>query len=283
VKRNTLIGAVLGLLIGLGIAALFERLDRRIKDPKDLEEIYGLPLLGVIPESDPLSDALPWDALSAGETEAFRMIRAQLRYFNVDRDLRTVLVISAAQGDGKTTVSRRLAEAGAAMGAFTLLLEVDMRAPTLDSQLGIGPGSGLSDVLSGNSHLSEAVERIDAGPAVGGLIHQMDVLRSGSMLAPNPAELIESHTMQSVIAQVAAAYQFIVIDTPPLTAVSDAFPLLSKVDGVIIVGRMGRRRDVAQRLNETLKKADAPTLGVVANGFRGRGGGQYTYGYGGDA
>ncbi len=136
VARNTIFGAVLGLLLGLGIAFLLERLDRRIREPKDLETIYGLPLLGVIPESDALSraarpDGGARDVLPPGEAEAFRMIRAHLRYFNVDRDLRTLLVISAAQGDGKTTVARHLAEAAAAMGGRTLLVEADLRAPTL--------------------------------------------------------------------------------------------------------------------------------------------------------
>ena len=128
------------------------------------------------------------------------MIRAHLRYFNVDRELRTLMVASAAPGDGKTTVARHLA---------------------------------------------------------------------GASLPPNPGELIESHAMESLFGQAKPRYDLIVVDTPPLTAVSDAFPLLGKVDGVIIVGRVGRnRRDVAQRLHETLTGAGAPLLGVVANGFK---------------
>jgi succinoglycan biosynthesis transport protein ExoP len=280
VARNTIVGAVLGLLIGFAIALLLERLDRRIKEPTDLESIYGLPLLGVIPESDPLSNESSWDDLSAGEAEAFRMVRAQLRYFNVDRDLRTLLVISPSKGDGKTTVSRRLAEAASAMGAATLLVEGDLRAPTLSAQFSIPSGAGLADVLTGAARLEEVVHTLNVGPSTGGIVHRMDVLAAGSMLAPNPAELMESLAMRSLLEQVRATYEFVVIDTAPLTAVSDAFPLLGKADGIVIVGHMRNPADRARSLHETLKKAGGVALGVVANGYKGRGSNSpYAYGY----
>ena len=108
----------------------------------------------------------------------------------------------------------------------------------------------------------------------------LDVLVAGAALPPNPGELIESHAMESLLERAKSTYDLVVIDTPPLTAVSDAFPLLGKVDGVIIVGRVGRnRRDVAERLHETLTGAGAPLLGVVANGFKSGRLGSYGYGY----
>ncbi len=147
VTRNTALGAVLGLLLGLGVAFLLERLDRRIREPKDLEGIYGLPLLGVVPESAALSRATRRGAdaqgiLPPGEAEAFHLIRAHLRYFNVDRDLRTLLVASAAPGDGKTTVARHLAAAAGTMGSRVLLIECDLRRPTVAQQLDAAPGPG---------------------------------------------------------------------------------------------------------------------------------------------
>ena len=95
------------------------------------------------------------------------------------------------------------------------------------------------------------------------------MLVAGAALPPNPGELIESHAMEALLERAKSTYDLVVIDTPPLTAVSDAFPLLRKVDGVIIVGRVGRnRRDVAERLHETLTSAGAPLLGVIANGSK---------------
>jgi len=280
--------AEVGLLLGFGVAFLLERLDRRIREPKDLEAIYGLPLLGVVPESDALSRSGRGkkgvrEVLPAGEAEAFHLIRAHLRYFNVDRELRTLLVASAAPGDGKTTVARHLASAAARMGSRVLLLEADLRRPTIAQHLDIQSGPGVSDVLIGAESLSEATQMIDLDQSSGDKSRgrTLDVLVAGAALPPNPGELIESHAMESLLEQAKAKYDLVVIDTPPLTAVSDAFPLLRKVDGVIIVGRVGRnRRDVAQRLHETLTGAGAPLLGVVANGFKqGRRGGYGSYGY----
>jgi capsular exopolysaccharide synthesis family protein len=286
--RNTILGGVLGLLLGLGIAFLLERLDRRIREPKDLEAVYGLPLLGVVPESSALSRSARGaggDAragLPPGEAESFHLIRAHLRYFNVDRDLRILLVASAAPGDGKTTIARHLAAAAARMGSRVLLIEADLRRPTLAQQLGAQAGPGLADVLIGALSMSEATQSVDLETAANedSQGRTYDLLVSGAALPPNPGELIESHAMEAVLQQARSKYDFIVIDTPPLTAVSDAFPLLRKVDGVIIVGRVGRnRRDVAERLHETLTGAGAPLLGVVANGVKASGPGSYTYAY----
>jgi receptor protein-tyrosine kinase len=107
-----------------------------------------------------------------------------------------------------------------------------------------------------------------------------DVLVAGAAIPPNPGELVESHAMEALLEQAKSAYDLVVVDTPPLTAVSDAFPLLGKVDGVVIVGRVGRnRRDVAERLHETLSGAGAPLLGVIANGFKARRNAPYSYAY----
>ncbi len=216
------------------------------------------------------------------EAEAFHLIRAHLRYFNVDRELRTLLVASAAPGDGKTTVARYLASAAASMGSRVLLLEADLRHPTLAQQLDVQSGPGVSDVLIGAVSLSEATQMIDLdSPSVAGSEGRMlDVVVAGAVSPPNPGELIESHAMEALIERAKSTYDLVVIDTPPLAAVSDAFALLRKVDGVIIVGRMGRnRRDVAERLHETLAGAGAPLLGVVANGLKARRRGSYGYAY----
>jgi capsular exopolysaccharide synthesis family protein len=216
------------------------------------------------------------------EAEAFHLIRAHLRYFNVDKELRTLMVASVAPGDGKTTVARHLAAAAARMGSRVLLLEADLRRPTIAVQLDVSSGPGVADVLIGAVSFSEATQMVglDLPRVDGSGGRSLDVLVAGSSLPPNPGELIESHAMESLLEQAKAKYDLVVVDTPPLTAVSDAFPLLGKVDGVIIVGRVGRnRRDVAQRLHETLMGAGAPLLGVVANGLKSGRRGSYGYGY----
>jgi succinoglycan biosynthesis transport protein ExoP len=275
-KRNTVIGGILGLLVGLGLAFLLESLDRRIKGPEDLEAIYRLPMLGTVPESTALLRFARGKegkrvALPPTEAEAFSLIRAHLRFFNIDRDLRTVVIASAAPGDGKTMIARHLAEASARVGSRVLLLEVDLRQPTLAQQLDIHAGPGLAEVLIGTLPIGEATQPVvlEAAPGEGAKGRTLDVLTAGTVLPPNPGELLESRAMDAVLERATSAYDLVVIDTPPLTAVSDAFPLLTKVDGVVIVGRVGfSRRDVAEGLHQILASSGAPLLGVIANGSK---------------
>jgi len=285
-KRNTIIGGALGLCLGLALVFVLEGLDRRIRGPEELEAIYRLPMLGVVPESAALSRSARNNkgdrrvALPFAEAEAFGLIRAHLRFFNVDRDVCTVVVASPAPGDGKTTIARHLAEAAARLGSRVLLLEVDLRQPTLAQQLDIQSGSGLAGVLIGDVPMDEATHSIalQASPGEGTTGHTLDVLAAGAVLPPNPGELLESDAMGVVLKQAKSTYDLVVIDTPPLTAVSDAFPLLTKVDGVVIVGWVGHsRRDAAEQLHQVLAGSGAPLLGVIANGSKSVGPGSYVY------
>jgi succinoglycan biosynthesis transport protein ExoP len=278
VSRDAALGVFVGLVLGLGLAFLLEHFDRRIRRPEDLEAIYHLPMLGVVPKSPVLSRSARRDggrkrtALPPVEAEAFGLIRAHLRFFNVDRDLRTVVIASAAPGDGKSTIARHLAEAAARLGSRVLLLEADLRYPTLAHQLDLqSSGRALTDVLIGAITLDEAIQsvKLDALPDDGGAAPTLDVLPAGATLPPNPGALLESHAMDAVLEYAKFAYDCVLIDTPPLTAVSDAFPLLTKVDGVVIVGWVGRsRRDAAERLHQILASSGAPLLGVIANGTK---------------
>jgi polysaccharide biosynthesis transport protein len=280
--KNTLLGAVFGLLVGFGLAFLLDRLDRNIREPTELQQIYGQPLLGVVSESSSLSGGL---SLSQGappansDAEAFRMIRAHLRYLNISRELRTLMVTSAAAEEGKTTVAAHLAATAADMGTRVLLLEADLRRPTLSGALSIAPRAGLADVLIGTTTLEEAVVSPEY-PVAAPLrddARRLEVLVAGAVPA-NPGELIESPAMEMLLKQARSTYDLVIIDTPPIGAVSDAIPLLRRVDGVIVVGRMGRtRRDVTARFSDTLNSLHAPILGVVANGLRNGGSGSSSY------
>jgi capsular exopolysaccharide synthesis family protein len=284
-SKNTALGAFLGLLIGLGLVFALERLDRRIGGPEELEAIYRLPLLGAIPQSAALARSARTKGgkravLPPAEAEGFSLIRARLRFFNIDRDLRTVVVASAEPGDGKTMIARHLAEAAARLGSRVLLLEVDLRHPTLAQQLGISPGPGLADVLIGAIPMGEATQSVDldAPPGDGAEGRALDVLAAGAVLPPNPGELLESQAMDAVLERTRSAYDLVVIDTPPLTAVSDAFPLLTKVDGIVIVGRVGRsQRHAAEQLHQVLASSGVPLLGVIANGSKSAGPSVYAY------
>jgi capsular exopolysaccharide synthesis family protein len=286
IARNTVIGAVLGLLLGLGIAFLLERLDQRIREPAEFERLYGLPLLGVVPQSQGIS--LRGDRrvrqIAIEDLEAFQLIRAHLRYFKVDRDIRSLLITSAVMGDGKTTVALHLSLAGAQVGARVLLVEADLRNPTLSNRWQLSSGPGLAEVLVGDARLSDATQVVtfDIAAVGGSGVQPVDVLVSGGMRPPNPAELLGSHAMEALLATAVAKYDTVIFDTAPLTAVSDTFSLLDKVGGVILVGRLDYdRRDVAEHLRRTLAAGASPLLGVVANGFTARRGAPYgAYGYG---
>lgn len=269
-KRNTILGGVVGLLLGLAIAFLLEHADRRIRVPEELEAIYRVPMLGVIPSSAALARSARHEGapLPPAEAEAFSLVRAHLRFFNVDRDVRTIVIASPAPGDGKTTIARHLAEAAARLGSRVLLLEADLRRPVLAQQLDIQSGPGLASVLIGAVSMAEATQSVDlqATPGEGFKERTLDVLAAGLVLPPNPGELLESNAMGTVLEQARLAYDLVVIDTPPLAAVSDAFPLLTKVDGVVIVGRVGHsRRDTAEQLKHVISSSGAPLLGVIAN------------------
>ncbi len=285
--RNTILGGVAGLLLGLLIALVLAGLDRRIRDPRELAAIYELPLLGIVPQSRALDRSArrgknAKKALPPWETEAFNLLRAHVRSFNVEIELGTLLVVSAAPGDGKTTVARHFASAAARRGRRVVLLEADLRHPTLARQLDVQPGPGLVDVLTGTMSLSEVTQMVELD-SPSGEDHEertLDVAVAGSARPPNPGELIESHAMEVLLARAKATYDLVVIDTPPLIAVSDAFPLVGRVDGVMIVGRVGcNRHDVVERLHEILMGAGAPLLGVVANGFKVRRRGSFGYSY----
>ena len=275
VTRNTLVGAVLGLLLGGGFALWLASLDRTITEPKELEAIYGVPLLGVVPKSSALSRSArrsggEWAALPPSDAEAFRMVRAQLRFLNVDHDVKTLLVASATSDEGKTTLAAHLAMANATMGTRILLMEADLRRASLAQETGVEPRPGLWDVLIGDAALTETIQSIDAGKRHdGSRAAQLDVLVAGTVRPRNPGKLIESRAMSAMLEEVRSWYDLIIIDTPALMVVADVFPLLNCVDGVLIIARIGvARRDLAEQFRDTLAAADAPVLGVVANCFK---------------
>ena len=167
-KRNGVLGVLLGLLVGVGLAFAAARFDRRIRDPSELEDAYGVPLLGAVPNRRSYA-AMGRPAPPPSEAEPFALLRARLRYFNVDRDVRSLLVTSATQGEGKTTVALGIAIAEAAAGNSNVaLVEADLRRPVLARRLGIDAMPGLAEILSWNYYEMEAAMRRLAVPRSNG-------------------------------------------------------------------------------------------------------------------
>jgi capsular exopolysaccharide synthesis family protein len=271
-SRNTLIAAALGLLLGIALAFGLERVDQRIRIPREFEAVYALPLLGAVPKSKALSQrGRAHDggvALPSSDAEKFRSIRAYLRLLHKGRELRTIVIASAVRGDGRSTLARHLAEAAAVSGVRVILLDADLRNPSLADRFGLQTAPGLADVLIGAVPTDEATHTVElkAAAAPGGPGRTLDLLSAGATLLPNPAELLESDAMVALLEQLRNAYDLIVVDTSALTVVSDAFPLLAAADGTIIVGDVGAgRRASAERLRDILMSSEAPLLGVVAN------------------
>lgn len=282
-NRSALIGGFAGLLLGLALTLIREQLDRRLKGVTDLREIFDLPVLANVPTSralgvKPGKGGTALAALPAAEREAFQMLRANLRFINVDRELHSVVVTSAASGDGKTTVALHLAKADASIGRKVLLIEADLRRPSIATLLGIAATEGLAHYLRDpQAQIEDVVVSVPVAPGTNGarpLI--MDVLVSGT-IPQNPSELINSKRMSQLISDAEDGYELVVIDTSPVGIVADAIPLMSAVSAVVVVSRVGRiTSNEAHALREQLERIDAPAFGLVANFAGGRDKG---YGY----
>jgi polysaccharide biosynthesis transport protein len=263
--RNVMLGIVLGALLGLGLAALLERIDRRVRTIDELEDLYGLPILARIPRSQRLTRK---QAEAIGpqtpEGEAFRVLRTNLRYFNIDRDMRSILVTSPEAGDGKSTVARTLAMTMAEMGDDVVLVEGDLRKGGDLLDVTGSPASGLSNVLTGTPY-EKVLMKVDV-PAPGGLqTRTLTVLPSGPV-PPNPSELLESAQMRDLLIKLQEQFQVVVLDSPALQAVSDALALVSEVSTVVIVGGLGRTtRDAGRELSKQFALLGRKPIGVVAN------------------
>jgi polysaccharide biosynthesis transport protein len=280
-RRNAVIGGFLGFLLGIALAFLFDRLDRRLKDPAELEETYRMPVLGAVPEIKALRNGTRRKEngyLPGPEWETFRKLRAKLRYFNVDRSVRSVLVTSAAPEEGKTTVATNLALAAAIAGqSKVLLLEADLRRPGLATKLDLAPIPGLAELLTHNIVTAEATQQFTVPWSTRPT--SLDVIVAGE-IPPNPSELLESRRMSELLATLNSTYDLVIIDTPPVSVVADAMPLVRHVDGVIVVSWIGHStRDAALHVRHELESLKAPTLGVVIN--RLKTGADSYYGYGG--
>jgi len=251
---------MLGLVFGFGVAALRERFDRAVKSPEELEVVTGWPVLARIPRSRRLArrDLL---APRSAEAEAFRMLRASLRYFAAGGDdVRSLLITSALPGEGKSTTARGLADTMAAMGSRVVLVEADMHRG--GGKFGVDVPSGLSGALTGQD-LDEVLLEVPVGGNDD--LRTLTVLPSGP-LPPNPTELLESERMRELLEGLHTDFDMVVIDSPPLGLLSDAMTLVRQVSGVVVVAAIGRAgKKELHEFAGRLTRLHANVLGAVAN------------------
>ncbi|MEJ7785975.1 MAG: polysaccharide biosynthesis tyrosine autokinase [Solirubrobacteraceae bacterium] len=268
--RNALLALVLGLVAGVGLAFLVDRLDRRIRRTEDLRRLTDLPILTVIDETM----YRPKVASPLHDSESIRSLRASLTYFNVDQVVRSIVVTSPGPSEGKSTVAASLAISLAHSGHDVILIDSDLRRSELAKRLGISPRApSLGSVLAAGAKLESSLTKIetDAG--------NLRVLPAGPP-PPNPSELMDSQQMREVLDDAEALAEIVIIDSPPVLVVSDIMPVLRCVSGVILLARMKRtNRDAIKRSLELIEFAGGSVFGLVAAGVAEHENG-YGYGYG---
>lgn len=281
VLLNTLLAALLGLLIALGLAYLFDYLDDTVKSPDDVNETAGLSTLGVISHvkrDKKQSERQMLATLVAPRSpvaEAFRTLRTNLDFASVDKPLRTLLVTSAVPGEGKSTVSANIAVAFAQGGKRVILLDADMRRPTQHRFFDLPNTQGLTTMLrSEDTDLSTVAHQLEEP--------NLRLIATGP-LPPNPAELLGSQRMRDLIARLAGDADLVVIDSPPLHAVTDAAVLAAEVDGTLLVVHAGRtKRGAVRQAAEALERVGAHVVGATINQLTARSSAGYYYRYYGE-
>lgn len=275
IKPNKLLdiglGLIVGLLVGIGVVVLRDVLDNTVKGPQDFEQL-GIPVLGLVPFDKRTAKtpvAFRGDPHSA-RSEAYRQLRTNLQFVNVDNTPKLIAITSGVPSEGKTTTAINLAAALAESGSRVCLVEADLRRPTISKVLGLVPDVGFTTVLIGRAPLEAVLQ--NAG-------RNLAVLTSGPV-PPNPSELLVSEQTRRVLAEIARNVDFVVVDTAPLLPVADGAEIASICDATLVVHHAGKStKDQALRSVEALAKVDQRPVGVVLNMMT-KSRGSYDYGYG---
>jgi capsular exopolysaccharide synthesis family protein len=272
--RNLALAALLGLLLGLGMALVRELLDTSIKSTDDIAEATDAAVMAGISFDSTTTKTPLVSSLSSHEprVEAFRVLRTNLQFVDVDNPNKAFVVTSSVPAEGKSTTAANTAITLAQTGQKVLLVDGDLRRPQIARLLGLDDAVGLTTVLVGRVSADDALQRHETG---------IDVLTSG-VVPPNPAELLQSHSMADLLTDLRGRYDVIVIDAPPLLPVTDAALIAAQTDGALLVVRHGRTtKDQLHAAVERLAGVNAHALGVVFNMTPRKGGrGEYGYGYG---
>lgn len=277
------VGALAGLVLAFVYVLARNTLDRRIRNAAVVEREFGLSVLGTIPMNPLLVDeqrlvvTLSNDGADARHLnfsmlESLRELRTNLSYVHVDEPPRIMIVTSAQPGDGKSTVAANLAETlAASTTGRVVVIDCDLRRPTISKIFGVSGGAGLTDVLAGRAELADVMQQTDVAS-------NLWVIGAGR-IPPNPSELLGSDAMKTLLNTI-AAHATIVLDAPPVLAVTDAVVLSKHADGVLVT--MSARRttiDLLRRTLQLLERGGATVLGGVLNRVPVRGADARDYGY----
>ncbi len=273
-KMNLILGILLGLGLGVGITFLIEYMDRSVRKPEDLERI-GFNVIATIPrielekveeakkrrfengkfESRLITHIDPKSPVS----EAYRTLRTNLQFSKIEKKLRSILVTSAGPKEGKSTTAANLAITMAQVGNKVVIIDADLRRPILHSAFGMSRENGLTNYLAGSLSYEEMFQN--------SFLENLKVVPSG-VLPPNPAELLATKKMEDLLSKLQEDFDIVIIDSPPVIAVTDASILSTKVDGTLLVVYAGQtERDAVKRATSMLTSVSARILGIVLNGF----------------
>jgi succinoglycan biosynthesis transport protein ExoP len=277
IPRNLSFAFMLGLTSGVGLAFLLEGLDNTVRTTEQAQMISGLPPLGMIPlgsrtareganskrlviasSSKEAVELITQVRPQSQMAESYRALRTSLLLSNLGAPPKVIMVTSALPQEGKTTTSINCAVVLAQKGIRVLLIDADLRRPSIHKTLGMGPRSGLSNVLTGSSTLENAITRSPILP-------NLDVLPAGTP-PPNPAELLASVNMRDVLQELRGHYDHIVVDTPPTLSVTDAVVLSPRADAIVLVIRSGQTtKQALRRSRDILTQVNAKVSGVLLN------------------
>ena len=261
-KRSVVLlgGTVFGIILAMGVVLLLEVTDNTLRDASEAEELLKLPVLGVLP-------TLPAAALKLGQPDSFldnvglvEPYRTLLKALNrSSQKVKLVVVSSTLSGEGKSAVVSHLAAVSAMLGRRTLIIDADLRRPTQDRLFNLPAHSGMTDAIEGYKSLLQVVQQTD--------VENLSVLTCGE-LHTRPSQLIESAAMEALLAEAAAHYDLVIVDTPPVSSCADAATLSSYSDGLLLITRPNfTPREMLLQAVSHLKSNRVPILGVVANGM----------------
>ena len=274
--RNLMLGAFLGLMLGVGAAYGLSFMDDTVKTPQDVEEGLGMPWLGYVPKMRTSREMVPAQQMlhepGGPYAEAFRSIRTNIYFSGQRGQIKSIMVTSCSPGEGKTVFSSNLAAAVAHDGKRVLLVDADLRRPRVHRANDLERVDGLTNVLVEDLSLEQVVQSPGNGQAV---LENLHVLTAGSK-TPNPAELLGGEAMARFMVRAREEYDMVIYDSCPAMFLADNAALASACDGVALVVHAGQtKKSAAHRARKQLEVVDGTILGVVLNKVKAREMGSY--------